>query len=471
MIRATVASLGVALLFALGCATEVESDAVAVDAAPNHESEAPLVGFLIEDGVYDSELFAPLDILHHTPFHAPPGLRVCLIAPSRRPVRTFEGVSIVPDFDYATAPPLEILVIPSAERHLDAAADDPALSAFVKERAAKAKFVLSLCDGAFVLGRAGLLDGRTCTTFPADIAALRTRFPTADVIDNVSFVVDGPIVTSVGGARSYDAALYLVERLFGAQPARGVGRGLVLDWDLRATPHLVVDRLGAERARRAYRQGERIDPSTFVEDGNGVRRPLLELAGDDDRVIVVILFGGAARTSSPPHAGLWCEDSLFELGLYRHAIARFDGEGAGFVAVACPPARDAERFGYPKDAFLKGGSEDGRRAFAEATEELVASGLLPFATLGFDFEFRLLRNGELDPIAADEPGFVGRFRADDERQTYGTPTVWILDRDGTVLAQPFHGNNWEKPATLRHTSRELEAAIARALEITKTDAP
>ena len=72
---------------------------------------------------------------------------------------------------------------------------------------------MSLCDGAFVLAKAGLLDGKTCTTFPGDIAALRERYPKANVIDGLSFVVDGKLITSAGGARSYDPALCPVERI------------------------------------------------------------------------------------------------------------------------------------------------------------------------------------------------------------------------------------------------------------------
>lgn len=422
----------------------------------------PLVGFLVENGTFNSELVAPLDILHHTPSHAPPGFSVCTIARSREPIRTYEGLAIIPDYDYANAPPLEVLIVPSAERHVRDDFDDPQLIAFVRDRAPRAKWVISLCDGAFVLARAGLLDDRRCTTFPGDIAKLRERFPKAQVLDNVSFVVDRNVITSVGGAKSYDPALYVVERSFGSDIARAVGRGLVIDWEARATRFV---EFAPEAATRSYRLGDRIDPGVTVENADGSRVPLLALAGED-RVIVVVLFGAAASLGDPPHAGMWCEDSFHELGLYRHAIARFDAAGAAFVAVACPPRFGPEKHGFQAGAFDPGGDRGERTRFANLSQQLVALGVLPFPKLHFDFELGLLRDLKKVPLVEGEPDWIGRFRPENEFQTYGTPTVWILSRTGEVLAPPFHANNWEKDGVLRHGPRELEASIARALAIT-----
>jgi len=203
---------------------------------------APLrVGFLILDGVYNTELTAPFDIFHHTVFHAQPGMEVFTVAPTRAPVRTFEGLRIVPDHDFDSAPPIDVLVVPSAEHNLDTDLEDERLIAWVRRTGASARTVLSLCDGAFVLAQAGLLDGRAATTFPADIPRFRELFgERLHVREGVSFVHDGPAITSVGGARSFDAALYLCERLYGAQAARGLARGLVIDWELARVDHEVV---------------------------------------------------------------------------------------------------------------------------------------------------------------------------------------------------------------------------------------
>jgi len=431
--------------------------------SPGTEDPPLMVGFLIEDGVYGSELMAPFDILQHTRFHVQPGMQVVTIARSRETVTTFEGLELVPDVDYASAPALDVIVVPSALRHVSEEFDDPELIDFLKQRAPAARFILSLCDGAFVLGRAGLLSGVSCTTFPGDIRLLRERHPEARVIDGVSFVVDGRVITSAGGARSYDPALYLVERIYGETPAIEVARGLVIDWSLDRIPHYIA----RGDATLAYEAGDRIDAEVSVEDAEGRSHRLLSLSDDEDRVLVLYLFGGGAL-EGPTRGGLWCEDSMSDMSLMRHLLARFAERPVAFIPVACPPFLDEEQFGYAKGGFLPGSPDhDGeRRNFVEATLKAVGTGVIPFPELYFDSSLRLLRNTEAMPRSESDSPWLGRFRPRDEFQRYGTPAIWILARDGRVLMPPRHGNNYERNAVLKYTARELPAAILRALEIT-----
>ena len=188
------------------------------------------VGFVVVDGVYNSELVAPLDLFHHTIFHTDPALKVFTVAPDLDTITTFEGLHFWPDYSFDNCPPIDILVVPSAEHSLDTDLDDAALIAFVKENGEKAEYILSLCDGAFVLAQAGLLDSVSCTTFPGDIEAFRQRFSHLDVQEGISLVHDGKAITSAGGARSFDPAMYLIHHLFGEKVAQGVGRGMVIPW-------------------------------------------------------------------------------------------------------------------------------------------------------------------------------------------------------------------------------------------------
>ena len=196
------------------------------------------VGMLVIDGVYNTELTAPMDMFHHTVFHTEPGMRVFLVSEESGPVTSFEGLRILPDYDFESCPPIDVLVVPSALHNLDTDLENERLIDFVRERGAQAQWVLSLCDGAFVLAQAGLLDGLAATTFPSDIPAFEERFgERIDVRSDVSFVHDGKAITSVGGAPSFEAALYLCELLYGAKVARGIARGLVIDWDLSKVAH------------------------------------------------------------------------------------------------------------------------------------------------------------------------------------------------------------------------------------------
>ena len=88
--------------------------------------------------------------------------------------------------------------------------------------------VASVCVGAFLLGRAGLLDGRTCTTHWKRMGELARRFPKAQVLDDRLFVLDGRVVTSAGIAAGVDMTLALVEAHHGPKMAAAIAREMVV---------------------------------------------------------------------------------------------------------------------------------------------------------------------------------------------------------------------------------------------------
>ncbi|MFK7787824.1 MAG: DJ-1/PfpI family protein [Crocinitomicaceae bacterium] len=202
------------------------------------------VAFLIMDGTFNTELTAPMDIFHHTKFRD--GIKpmtVFTIANTSEPITTFEGLKITPDFDYTeTTPRIDILVIPAAEHNLDSDLSDSTLIQFVRETGMSAAYVMSHCDGAFVLAKTGLLDGRVSTTFPGDIEAYKEMYPHLEVREDLYFVRDGKFITSAGGAKSFEPSLYLCEDLYGKKIADQLAKGMVIDWDLESVPYEVISR-------------------------------------------------------------------------------------------------------------------------------------------------------------------------------------------------------------------------------------
>lgn len=202
------------------------------------------VAFLIMDGVFNTELTAPYDIFQHTIFRdSIKAMNTFLVANTLNPITTFEGIRLLPDYDYTSdnLPPIDILVVPSAEHHLDTDLEDKVMINFVKKVDENAKFITSHCDGAFVLAKAGLLDNSVSTTFPSDIGKMRAMFPHLDVRENVLFVHDGKYITSAGGAKSFEAALYLAELLYGKKKAQSLAGGLVIDWNVDDVPKIIVN--------------------------------------------------------------------------------------------------------------------------------------------------------------------------------------------------------------------------------------
>lgn len=217
-------------------AEKIEIEAVAKGQSFN-------AAFLMIEGVYNSELMAPYDIFQHTIFHTDGGIKVFTIAEKQDTLTTFEGLKIIPDysFDSQDIPEIDILIVPSAEHNMDSDLENERLINWVKKTGNSADYVMSLCDGAFILAKAGLVDGKESTTFPTDIGQYKETFPSLTVHEKVSFVHHDNLLTSAGGAKSYDVALYLVHHLYGDKVAKGVGRGLVIDWDVNDYKFIKVD--------------------------------------------------------------------------------------------------------------------------------------------------------------------------------------------------------------------------------------
>ena len=210
-------------------------------AEPKHKGVLN-AGFLCVDGVYNSELMAPYDILQHTVFRDDQNyVRCFIVTPEGKSFTTFEGIVVTPDYSFDNVPNVDILIIPSTEGSMGADLENEAYMGWLKQAVDEAKYVISVCDGAFPLVATGLLDGRQVTTFPADRAELAKRYPRVTVRDDVNFIADGKFITSVGGALSYEPALYLSELIYGTANAKRLAQGLVLEWDAAKIPHDVVD--------------------------------------------------------------------------------------------------------------------------------------------------------------------------------------------------------------------------------------
>lgn len=217
---------------------------VAAQPAEAADAEKPTgvlnAGFVCVDKVYNSELMAPYDIFQHTYYRDPENYIKCfIVTPDGEPFVTFEGIRITPDYSFDNVPDIDILVIPSTETSMTGDLENKRLIDWLKKRVEAASHVVTVCDGAFPLAATGALDGRSATTFPADRDKLAEMFPRVKVRYDVNFMADGKLITSVGGALSYEPALYLVEKLYSLENAKRVAKGLVLEWDRSKIPHAI----------------------------------------------------------------------------------------------------------------------------------------------------------------------------------------------------------------------------------------
>lgn len=133
---------------------------------------------------------------------------------------------------FANAPKADILLVPGGVH--EPAMDDGVLLDFIATRGRECEIVASVCTGAFLLAKAGVLRACSVTTHWDDIAALRRDFSELDVRENVRWVDNGKIVSSAGISAGIDMALHLVARLEGEELAGVTAR--LMEFDRRRTP-------------------------------------------------------------------------------------------------------------------------------------------------------------------------------------------------------------------------------------------
>jgi len=152
------------------------------------------------------------------------------VAEQKAPVLTANGLSVNPDHDFGDCPKAEILVIPGGWGSR-AAMTNKDILAWVKEDSRKAEIVLSVCTGALILGRAGLLDGLAATTYHTAFDLLKEAAPNTEQRPGERFVDNGKVITSAGVSAGIDAALHVVGRLHGRDTAVRTAEYMEYRWE------------------------------------------------------------------------------------------------------------------------------------------------------------------------------------------------------------------------------------------------
>jgi len=192
-----------------------------VTAAQRRERERIRVGFLISAGATVIDFCGPWEVFQdvtlpagmHHPFE------LYTVAESREPLRVTGGLRIIPDFALEDAPLPHVLVVP-AMRGSNATLE------WIRKVSATNHLTMSVCTGAFQLGRAGLLEGLTATTHHDYHEAFARDFPGVRLVKDVRFVEHGRIATAAGLTSGVDLALRVVERYYGREVAEATAQYL-----------------------------------------------------------------------------------------------------------------------------------------------------------------------------------------------------------------------------------------------------
>ncbi len=160
---------------------------------------------------------------------APPLFDVRAVAAASQPVRVRAGLRLLPELDFHTAPPCDVLIVPGGV--VDGALACPRTLAWLRKQSARAQITASVCTGAFLLAEAGVLTDQEVTTHWEDLADLQRRYPALRVTDRQRCWVDGGrLVTSAGISAGIDMSLHLVARLGGPALAERTARQMDYAW-------------------------------------------------------------------------------------------------------------------------------------------------------------------------------------------------------------------------------------------------
>ena len=174
------------------------------------------VGVLLFPRVEELDFVGPFEVLSYINKIRPESTKVMLIAETAEPVEAFNGMKIIPDVTMENCPQLDILVVPGGKGRY-AAMKNSTIQKFIQQQAQKAKYITSVCTGAFFLAEAGLLTGKKATTYHTAFAELAAY--SVEVLPQ-KVVRAGNIITGAGVSSGIELGLYLLKEEFGAAVAQ-----------------------------------------------------------------------------------------------------------------------------------------------------------------------------------------------------------------------------------------------------------
>lgn len=204
------------------------------------------VCFFLYNGVEVLDFAGPMEVFSYA------GFKIITVAKTKAPLLSQGILKITPDYSIEDAPQADIFAVFGGSD--DVATNDPEVISWIKSRDSATKSYFSVCTGAFILGKAGLLDQLTVTTFHKSITNLQKAVPNAKVLQNVRYVDNGRVITTAGISAGIDGALHLVSKLRGKDLAEAVAKQIEYD---KYVPEQGMDLSNAEPPQTKISNKER----------------------------------------------------------------------------------------------------------------------------------------------------------------------------------------------------------------------
>jgi putative intracellular protease/amidase len=298
-----------------------------------------------------------------------PAFRVYTVAASREPLTSQGFVKIVPEFTFEDAPAPDLVVFPGGSS--DRLTENENAMAWAKKTMAAAEVTLTVCTGAFVPARAGLLDGLDVTTYYGAIEGLKREAPKARVQEGRRFIDNGRIVTTAGVSAGIDGALHVVARLLGRAVADRTARYMEYRW----TPESYLAENYALLNPSLDAQGRAMQQASLLAEAKD-----FEAAAEAWRAILA---------KDPANAVAW-----YLLGFSLHSMGKLDeAVAAATKAADSPEMRARALYSVACARALQGKKTEALEALRKAVDA------------GFKESWSLKNDPDLASIRS-EPGFT-----------------------------------------------------------------
>jgi putative intracellular protease/amidase len=192
--------------------------------APARPPVKKTVGIVLYPGFEVLDVFGPVEMWSYVP-----EFNVIFVAQTVGTVRSANGVSVVADYSFESAPPLDIMMVPGGIG-TRTELQNPRFVEYLRMQHARTEITSSVCTGAVLLAKAGILSGHRATSNKLYFSWAVDEDPSVDWIVKARWVEDGKLFTSSGVSAGTDMALGLVQKLYGLDRARLLARSLEYEW-------------------------------------------------------------------------------------------------------------------------------------------------------------------------------------------------------------------------------------------------
>ncbi|ACK63296.1 MULTISPECIES: DJ-1/PfpI family protein [Bacillus] len=187
------------------------------------------VGIFLFNEVEVLDFAGPFEVFSVTEVNGEKPFTVYTVSENGEMITARNGLKVQSDYSIENLPPVDILIIPGGLGARKYEIKNEIVIKWIRQQMKEVKLMTSVCTGALLLAKAGLLEGLKATTHWASIEKFKNEFQNVEVIENVKFVDEGHIITSAGISAGINMAFHIVKNLLGVHVAEDTAKRMEYD--------------------------------------------------------------------------------------------------------------------------------------------------------------------------------------------------------------------------------------------------